>query len=205
MTTTKTSHHHGNLRSALIEAGVELLREGGPDALSIRKTAARAGVSHAAPAHHFARLEDLKTAVVAHGFREFAKAMENEIDKLPANGNRDPKSQILAACKGYIRFAQENPSMFQLMFSGTEIKHENEELEQASSAAYGILARISATVVPGTTGPQGVEAFIWSFVHGFASLSLANRIGFESDEQAIRQFEVIFPDLPYRKNSGNVG
>jgi len=203
MAPAKNSHHHGNLRKALIDAGVELLREGGPDALSIRKAAARAGVSHAAPAHHFARLEDFKFAVIAQGFREFARSMENEIENLTASQSLDPRSRILAACRGYIRFAQKNPSMFQLMFSGSGSQFDNDELDQAAAAAYTVLARISAAVVPGPTGPMGVEAFIWSLVHGFASLSLANRMGFETDEQAIRQFEALFPDLTYRNVPGD--
>ncbi len=201
MTQTKNSHHHGNLRSALIDAGVDLIREGGPNALSIRKTAARAGVSHAAPAHHFAKLEDLKIAVVARGFGEFTKAMEEEISNLAPDTVNDPRSIILAACKGYISFAQQNPSLYELMFSSGVFAHTSEELEEASSAAYGVLAQISSLVIPGPSGPRGIEALIWSLVHGFASLSLANKIGFDSDELAFRQFESIFPDLPYRNTS----
>ena len=61
----KKQHHHGNLREALITAGVGLLNEGGLSALTLRKCAARAGVSHAAPAYHFKGLNGLLTAIAA--------------------------------------------------------------------------------------------------------------------------------------------
>ncbi len=59
-------HHHGNLREALIVAGIEILKEGGLPALTLRACAARAGVSHAAPAHHFDGLPGLVTAIAAN-------------------------------------------------------------------------------------------------------------------------------------------
>lgn len=205
MTTKKNTHHHGNLRAALIDAGIELLQEGGPDALSIRKAAARAGVSHAAPAYHFSKLEDFKIAVVAHGFRAFSASMEEEIAGLPEESKDNARACILAACRGYIRFAQQNSSMYQLMFSSTVPRHESSELQEASSTAYGVLEHISSAITPGPTGAEGVQALIWSLVHGFTSLMLANRIDFGSNEQAIRQFEAIFPELPYRKTSSRPG
>lgn len=195
MNKTKSAHHHGNLRQALINAGFELLREGGPDALSIRKAAARVGVSHAAPAHHFAALTDLRTAIVAEGFRKFAVSMETEIALAPDN----PRDHILAASKGYISFAQENSSVFQLMFGGTEISSDDTALSEAAQAAYAVLARISAPVKLGSDRQQNAEAFVWSLVHGYASLMLANKIGFENNSQAYQQFERIFPDLEYFK------
>ena len=72
MSKQKRPHHHGNLREALIIAGLELMEEGGPDALTLRKCAKRAGVSHAAPAHHFNGLTGLKAAIVARGHRLFS-------------------------------------------------------------------------------------------------------------------------------------
>lgn len=197
MNKKKSTHHHGNLRQALIIAGFELLQEGGPNALSIRKAAARVGVSHAAPAHHFTTLSDFRTAIVAEGFRKFAASMEMDIALAPDT----PRDNILAASKGYIRFVQENSSVFQLMFGGTEISSENEELAQAAHAAYAVLARISAPVKLGSDGQQNAEAFVWSLVHGYASLMLANKTGFENNSQAFQQFESIFPDLTYHDDA----
>ena len=104
---TRQSHHHGNLRAALIQAGIELIAEGGAEALSIRRAAARAGVSHAAPAHHFPSLAHLRGAIVAEGFRRFTRAMEEEIARRPDS----PREQVIGAGCGYQRFAAEHPGL----------------------------------------------------------------------------------------------
>ena len=85
------------------------------------------------------------------------------------------------------------------MFGGTEISSDDTALSEAAQAAYAVLARISAPVKLGSDGQQNAEAFVWSLVHGYASLMLANKIGFENNSQAFQQFERIFPDLEYFK------
>ena len=69
-------HHHGNLRSALIDSGLALLANEGLAGLTLRRAAAAAGVSHAAPAHHFDGLPGLLTAIAARAFQLFADQME---------------------------------------------------------------------------------------------------------------------------------
>ncbi|NRB03591.1 MAG: TetR family transcriptional regulator, partial [Rhodobacteraceae bacterium] len=69
------TYHHGDLRAALIEAGLQELEATGTEAFSLRKVARRAGVSHAAPAHHFGDVTGLLTALAAEGFRRFVVAM----------------------------------------------------------------------------------------------------------------------------------
>ena len=75
MTDKAKSHHHGDLHNALVRAGLELLKEGGTKALTIRGCAARAGVSHAAPKHHFNSLDDLRHAVAIACFEVFNRHM----------------------------------------------------------------------------------------------------------------------------------
>ena len=117
-------HHHGNLRETLIAAGLTLLREHGAEGLSIRKVAAHVGVSHAAPAHHFANLSALRTAVVTAGYREFTRTMLAEIAlaeiALAEQGRAviPPRDRILAALRGYLSFAVRNRALFQMMFGG---------------------------------------------------------------------------------------
>ena len=72
---TSRPHHHGDLRRALIDAGLALLTEGGTSALTLRGCAARAGVSHAAPAHHFDGLDGLRVAIAEEGFDRFRRRM----------------------------------------------------------------------------------------------------------------------------------
>ena len=121
---TKKPHHHGNLRAALIQAGLDLIQSEGPDALSIRKVAAMAGVSHAAPAHHFPSLAHLRTAVVAEGYRRFTASMEAAI----AEADGTPRDVVLAACLGYLRFAWAYSGVFSLMFGPNVHGHDDPDL-----------------------------------------------------------------------------
>ena len=192
----KKPHHHGNLRAALIEAGIALVAEGGPDALSIRQAAARAGVSHAAPAHHFPTLAHLRGALVAEGFRRFTQAMEAEI----AAGPDTPRGRIVGSGRGYQRFARENPGLFHLMWGGNKCADDpaiDAELQEAAGAAFAVLRRVCAPIVPGEAGAEGNELFVWALAHGLASLTLA---GFATElvpGSAEARFEKILPALRF--------
>ena len=105
-------HHHGNLRAALIEAGIALLAREGASGLTLRKCAALVGVSHAAPAHHFAGLPGLLDAIAAKGFAMFSDAMEGEAQR----GPDEPRARLEAICLGYLEFARAQPALFDLMF-----------------------------------------------------------------------------------------
>ena len=192
--TSKRPHHHGDLRAALIRAGTELISEGGLDALSIRKAAARAGVSHAAPAHHFPHLCDLRAAVAADGYRRFTQAMLSEMAKAPDQ----PRAQVLAAGHGYITFATGTPALFHLMFGGPAYEHVSDELEREAARSYDVLRQISAPFAPGPAGEQGTEFLIWSLVHGYASLLIGQSKNADLQANAIAMFDAIVPDLPLR-------
>ncbi|MAM60891.1 TetR-like C-terminal domain-containing protein [Maritimibacter sp. UBA3975] len=160
-------HHHGNLRAALVEAGVALVHRDGPDALSIRKVAAAAGVSHAAPAHHFPSLLHLRTAIVAEGYRRFTASMETAIAEAP----NTPRDAALGACLGYLRFARANSGLFDMMFGTTDCIHDDPDLRETADASYAVLARISAPFAG--ADPVDTELAIWSMIHGFASLAIS--------------------------------
>ncbi len=189
---TKPSHHHGNLRSALIEAGVQLLREGGLEALTLRKAAGVAGVSHAAPAHHFASLTNLRSAIAAAGFEIFDASMKCEIKKVsPSN----PSEVVRAACRGYILFAIENPALFSLMFGGTELIREEPPLGASSGHAYETLTNICLPFSTDAKSLEKMRMLVWSLVHGFTSLMLAQQKNFPLVDDAIQQFEEMLPDF----------
>lgn len=187
--TEKKPHHHGNLREALIAAGIDLVRHGGPDALSIRKVAAAAGVSHAAPAHHFPSLAHLRTAVMARGHWIFTEHMEAGI----AETDGSPRAAALGASLGYLRFALAYPGLFDLMF-GTQLPdHDDPDFCAGAEASYGVLQRISAPFDSST--PEETELAIWSLVHGFASLSLTGRGGDKNPVTLEAQFTQLFTRL----------
>jgi len=165
--TTKTGHHHGDLREALIAAGIDILRESGANGLTLRGCAARAGVSHAAPAHHFQGMEGLLVAIAARGFQQFTHLMIQERDAVSV----DPGERLLAICRGYLKFARENASLYNLMFSSESVSFSDADLDHASTAAYQVLVDGCAPFEPGPAGAKGVEIMIWSLLHGYAGLA----------------------------------
>ncbi len=182
-----------NIRTALIEAGLELIRDGGPEALSIRKVAARVGVSHAAPAHHFPTLLHLRTAVATEAHRRFTQAMEAAIAEAP-DTSRDA---IVACCIGYLRFARANPGLFHVMFGGQPLDPSDPAFCAASDASYAVLARGCAPVAHGPAGAQGTETLVWSLAHGFSALMLAGKQDLADQTAAEATFRAVFPDLSF--------
>lgn len=170
----RTSHHHGNLREALIEAGLTLLAQDGIAGLSLRKCAALAGVSHAAPAHHFDGVAGLLDAIAARGFTIFADAMEAEA----ARGPDEPRARLEAICLAYFDFAKAHPDLFDLMFRQVwPLAGNSEELGVAGARAYGVLSTACGPFVPPGTEPVVVETQVWSLIHGYAVLALVGKLG----------------------------
>ena len=167
----KTRHHHGNLRTALIEAGIELLAEGGLDALSLRKCATRAGVSHAAPAHHFAGVEGLRAAIASEGFDRFRRRMLDCADA----GDQTPRGRLFGIARGYLAFAREEPALYDLIFSFRAQSPMSAELACAADPAYAVLRETCAPFVPPGSDPVVIETQVWSLVHGYAMLILTGR------------------------------
>src|SRR2546430_15677308 len=106
-----TPYHHGALRDALLEAAERVLDRDGWAGLTLRAVAREAGVSHAAPTHHFGDLTGLVSELAAIGFRQFNTAME----LADAAGN-SPIEKALAGAKAYVAYAQAHPGMYGLMF-----------------------------------------------------------------------------------------
>ena len=157
-------YHHGDLPRALLEAAVEAIEEVGPAALSLRDLARRAGVSHAAPAHHFGDKAGLLTAVAADGFRRLAATLR---DTYEATGG------FLEVGVAYVRFAVTHRAHFEVMFRPELYRTEDPELVQARDAARAMLYPPAAEVTDSPDGGDvraGVAA--WSLVHGLATLWL---------------------------------
>lgn len=168
------SHHHGNLREALIEAGLTLLNSEGTSGMTLRKCAALAGVSHAAPAHHFNGLPGLLDAVAARGFHQFADEMEARA----ADGPDVPRARLEAICVAYYDFARANPAVFDLMFRQIwSLAGNSEELGIAGARAYRVLADACAPFVPDGADPAVVETQVWSLIHGYSALALPGKLG----------------------------
>ncbi|MEM7776239.1 MAG: TetR/AcrR family transcriptional regulator [Pseudomonadota bacterium] len=160
-----------DLRQQLIDAALEILDEKGLAELTLRKVAARVGVSHAAPAHHFKGLPQLLGAVVAVGFADLADRMETLRDVAPA----DPWDRLTAVCRGYVDFARDNPGLISLMFNTNRDRVDASEFGGQGQRAYALLKEASAPFEPIGEEPDSTETLVWSFVHGFAFLTLGGR------------------------------
>lgn len=164
---TKDNHHHGNLREALISASVALLQEGGIAGLTLRRAAARAGVSHAAPAHHFGGLPGLLTATAARAFELFTAAMVQSRDAAPPTA----QARLLGVAQGYLAFAEAHSGLFHLMFNAPSLCRDDPALRVASAAAYQVLREACAPFA--APDPVRMELAVWALVHGYAAIAPA--------------------------------
>jgi AcrR family transcriptional regulator len=162
-------YHHGDLRSALLTAAEAELQEKGVEAFSLRSVAKRAGVSHAAPAHHFGDTTGLLTALAALGFQEFLATQH----AFEARAKKTPRDQLVAAGLGYVGFARARPTLFKLMFGSERTDYGNKVLKTAAEAAIAhLMAQV--TLVGGDAAEDATA--VWATAHGLADLLIAGRI-----------------------------
>jgi len=197
---SEPKYHHGNLKDALIEAGLDILKEGGLESLSLRACAARTGVSHGAPKNHFANLAVLQAAIATEGFRQFAATMRAHMADAP----KDARAQILASASGYVAFVEGNPDLFRLMFSMERKIDIYPELLPASRDAYAVLREVAEGLAPenceNPTDRTSVETMLWTFIHGYATLK-ANRQFYTANAETGKDpdLEEFFPRFLYRE------
>lgn len=177
-------YHHGELRQALVAAGRKLLEEKGIRGFTLRECARRAEVSHAAPAHHFASIDDLLAAIATRGYEELTAAMAKEAQRAKA----DPTARLVAQGVGYMAFAAANPMLFQLMFSKEANSVETRELEAAAKSSYQLHLAAVEDVIPKapTEVRRRMADFAWSTVHGFITLVLEGQIGEDDSSRALK-------------------
>lgn len=172
----KKPYHHGDLRAALLEAAEAELIEKGVEGFTLRGVAKRAGVTHAAPAHHFRNVDAMLTALATVGFRRLTAAMLTRHAAAPAT----PRDQFIASGVGYIDFAEANPALFRLMFASQRPRHAEEEIATAGREAFGVLVGDVAAVrgdnpLASSDGRRDVAA-AWALVHGLSHLLIADSL-----------------------------
>lgn len=176
MTARKRSktYHHGDLREALILAATALLEEKGLSSFTLRECARRAGVSHAAPAHHFAGAADLLAEIAARGFERFVLALGAAAEAI----DTIPEKRLAAMGEAYVAFALANPAVYGLMFRGSAGSLQSPHLKTASTAAWQQLCDAVAAAL----GPKRQDeviakaAAVWALVHGTATLMLDRKL-----------------------------
>lgn len=168
----KTAYHHGDLRSVLLEAAVELIGERGLDRLSLRECARRAGVSHAAPYRHFEDKAALLRAIAAEGFDRLAAAGAEAMA-----GHDAPRERLDAYGQAYVRFAFAHPEHFRLMFASPLASFEGKEADDPDAAgAFSLLVDVASEVAGTDVDPQLAAFSAWSLSHGMAMLILDDRV-----------------------------
>lgn len=165
----KQPYHHGDLPAALLVAAEAELAARGIEAFSLRQVARRAGVSHAAPAHHFGDATGLLTALAALGFAEFLD-MQHQAERRAAP---TPRDQLIASGLGYVAFARARPALFRLMFGSDRTNYADPALKSAADLA---LLHLTTNVrLAGGTSAQDIAA-VWASAHGLADLIVAGRL-----------------------------
>lgn len=172
----KQAYHHGDLRTALISAGRQIIETQGIDALNLRDVASDTGVTQAAPYSHFKNKTDLTLAIAEQGYQDLAMDMVDH-----ALGIRDSLARIEMLIERYITFANENQALFQLMNSPiAQNAFENRPtLAMSAGKAYSLLS----TAISGhlkcksdERDPRAVTISVYAMTHGLAEMLVAGTI-----------------------------
>lgn len=174
---TARPYHHGNLRDALVQAGVELARTGGPNAVVLRAASRQAGVTHNAAYRHFAGQEDLLAAVAEQCMTQLSLLMIERVDQVTARGRaRRAAARLEAIGRAYIDFARTEPGWFRTAFNSARAHPTTRSAPEPVPNPYDLLsARLDELVEVGALTRKrraGAEYAAWSAVHGLSSLLL---------------------------------
>jgi len=181
---SKNSYHHGDLRTAMIEKGIEIINEQGVSTLSLRKLAAACGVSHAAPYSHFAGKDELYSAIENYITEQFAAVLKASVKE----AGETPKGLFYMGC-AYVLFFARNPEYFRFIFSRSNIAvgvgHEYEP--------YDFFVGFIQKMFDDMNYPQELRkktAYAqWAMIHGLAAIAAM------SNPDAIHIWEEHVPDM----------
>jgi AcrR family transcriptional regulator len=170
----RDTYHHGDLKAVILAEAAALVADRGADGISLRELARSAGVSHAAPAHHFTDRRGLFTALAAEGWRMLAAALT------------DARPDFVNAALAYVRFALEHPGHYAVMFDSSLVDPADPELVAAQNAAGAELAQGVGTLKDprAKADPEGAALAAWSLVHGFSMLWLNKAVDTGGDPMA---------------------
>lgn len=157
------TYHHGDLRRTLLAAAVEMIADRGPGQLSLRDLARRAGVSHAAPTHHFKDKTGLFTDIATEGFQLLGDSLTGA-----------DRADLRGMGRRYVDFALRHPAHFTVMYDRSLTHADDPELAAAAARAGRILRDAVTELPPDRRGadPDAAVLAAWSLAHGFATLTL---------------------------------
>jgi AcrR family transcriptional regulator len=178
---SKAQYHHGDLRTAILDAAEETLAEKSLDAVSMRELARKAGVSSGAPYHHFCDRAGLVTALCQRGFMRLGNAVSLARDRDGLKG----------MSKAYLKFSQQNAALYQLMFSAEATEGDGKELlHPYASPVFELLEEEINNAMGAEQNQQANLAAIsvWCFMHGAASLSAASPLQARLGRRSLNNF-----------------
>ena len=171
----RARYHHGDLRNALLEATIELVRERGARGFGVSEAARRAGVSITAPYRHFANREAMLAAVALSGFTDLEEVFTRREEK-------DPTEALVALADAYVAFARADPALFEVMFaSGINKDDHPDVLAQAYRVQEKLLEAVGK-LAPDDRDRRAAE--FWSIAHGVAALATEDRLRYLTPDVA---------------------
>lgn len=169
-------YHHGDLRNALLEAGVEMLKEEGIESLSLRKLARKVGVSHNAPYMHFADKEAVLAAIAQQGFQLLGEAIDAGQQQVI---NEPFETRLMTAARSYVSFALKHPNHLMVMFGQLD-SSDYPDLMETAHITFGKLVQIMRDGQQSGDlkdyPPEQLALQLWMNVHGLSALLITQKI-----------------------------
>ena len=174
-------YHHGNLKQALIDAGIRIINKEGEQGLSLRKVAAACGVSHSAPYAHYKDKDELLNAIKSSVTEQFTRYLHEAVDGMEAES---AEKAIVAMGKSYVKFFINNPDYYQFLFYNQKITvhltagEDHEEDYPPYLLLKALFFRhLDEKGIKLSDEEKEIELIkIWSTVHGIASIACMENV-----------------------------
>ena len=160
------SYHHGDLKTALIQAALQMVRRKGARGFTLNEASRAAGVSVSAPYNHFKDKEGLMIEIVMLGNR----TLNFEL-RAAADGAGTAREKLRAVFHGYLEFARKHPDLFAVMFQSGIDKTLYPEVGTTAKAAFAVAEELAAQMEPSAGKAQELALAVWTMAHGFATLA----------------------------------
>jgi AcrR family transcriptional regulator len=158
-----TGQHHGDLRNVLLRAALELVAERGPHGFTLAEASRRAGVSVAAPYKHFSDRETLLAELATSGYREQRNRFGAAV-----GGSENPVERLASFASAYVRFAAEEPALFDITFNAGLDKSRFPELASAGDEVADLLLPVASQLAPDADDALDLLLRIAGAAHGLA-------------------------------------
>jgi AcrR family transcriptional regulator len=166
------NYHHGDLKTAMIEAALTLVRENGPRGFTLNEASRRAGVSASAPYNHFKDKDGLLVEIAIRGNRTLEKELRSA-----AESDGTAKEKLLSVYLAYLAFAQKHPDLFSVMFLSGVDKDPYPEVNESARNAFEVALNLAMKVEKEPKNGQELAMAIWTMAHGFAMLEAESILG----------------------------